>query len=172
MSNDDIFIVRDLQHFDSITDSIKSQNLHYQNVILEQGIMEANYHISRQLELGLGTKLFYMKRLRIVEGHPRSIETNYINYQLVEGLETMDFSNVSFYDVVLQKKGYRTIRSEEEILVVEAKDDECQLLQMPKGSEILLIKGVTYKAENDLPFEYFELVCDPSFYRFRSVMKI
>ena len=104
MSNDDIFIVRDLQHFASITDSIKSQNLHYQNVILEQGIMEANYHISRQLELGLGTKLFYMKRLRIVEGHPRSIETNYINYQLVEGLETMDFSNVSFYDVVLQKK--------------------------------------------------------------------
>ena len=77
-----------------------------------------------------------------------------------------------FMMLFYKKKGYRTIRSEEEILVVEAKDDECQLLQMPKGSEILLIKGVTYKAENDLPFEYFELVCDPSFYRFRSVMKI
>lgn len=172
MSNDNIFIIRDLQHFASITDSIKSQKLHYQNVVLEQGIVEANYHISRQLQLGLGAKLFYIKRLRIVEGQPRSVETNYINYQLVEGLEKIDFNNTSFYDVILQKKGYRTIRSEEEILVVEAKDDECQLLQMPKGSEILLIKGITHKAENDLPFEYFELVCDPSFYRFRSVMKV
>lgn len=172
MANDDIFIIRDLQHFASITDSIKSRKLNYQNVVLEQGIVEANYHISRQLELGLGTKLFYIKRLRIVEDHPRSIETNYINYELVAGLEKMDFNNTSFYDVILHKKGYRTIRSEEEILVVEANEEECQLLQMPKGSEILLIKGITHKAENDLPFEYFELVCDPSFYRFRSVMKV
>ena len=172
MSNDNIFIVRDLQNFASITESIKSRKLHYQNTVLEQGVMEANYHISRQLDLALGTKVFYMKRLRVVEGRPRSIETSYVNYELVEGLETMDFNNISFYDTVFQKKGYRAIRREEEILVVEAKDEECELLKMPKGSEILLIKGTTYKAENDAPFEYFELVCDPSFYRFRSLIKI
>ena len=58
MSNDNIFIVRDLQNFASITESIKSRKLHYQNTVLEQGVMEANYHISRQLDLALGTKVF------------------------------------------------------------------------------------------------------------------
>lgn len=172
MSKEDIFIIRDLRHFASITDSIKSRNLHYHNIVLEQGVSEANYYISRQLGLPLASKLFYIKRLRMVEGCPRSIETNYIDYSLVEGFETIDFSDASFYEVLQQKKGYQIVRSEEEILVVEANEEECRLLVFPLESEVLLVKGITHKADNDAPFEYFELVCDPSFYRFRSVMDV
>lgn len=172
MQNNDVFILRDIHLFASITESIRGQKLKYKNVVLEQGIKEANYYISRQLQIPLAKKLFYMKRLRIVEGKPRSIEINYIDYKLVEGFEKKDFTDRSFYEELEKETGYHTIRSEEEILVVEAKDDECKYLQIPQNSEILFVKGITFKAENELPFEYFELSCDPSFYRFRSVMKV
>ena len=168
--NDDIYIVRDMKNFASITDLLQKSKFNFSNVVLKQGILEANYRVSRQLGLELGSKVFFIKRLRIVEGQARSIETDYIDYKLVPGIEKHDFSNISFYEWIAQEYGYHTIRSDEEILVVEASDEECELLNFPKESEVLLVKGTTYK-DTKGPFEYFELVCDPSFYRFRSVSK-
>lgn len=172
MSDKDVFVLRDIQSFTSITQSIQKQKLHYKNIVIEQGVKEANYHVSRQLQIPLTTKIFYIKRLRIVEGKPKSIETNYIDYRLVEGFENIDFNNRSFYQILEEETGFHITRSEEEILVVKAKDDECEYLKKSKGSEILFVKGKTYQNESELPLEYFELSCEPSFYRFRSVMKI
>ena len=84
MAKDNIFILRELDKFASITDSINAKNLELENKVLEQKIIEANYYISKQLEVPLATKLFYLSKLRIVEGIPRSIEKTYIDYEFVK----------------------------------------------------------------------------------------
>ena len=59
--NDDIYIVRDMKNFASITDLLQKSKFNFSNVVLKQGILEANYHVSRQLGLELGSKVFFIK---------------------------------------------------------------------------------------------------------------
>ena len=69
-------------------------------------------------------------------------------------------------------KGIRKLRSEQEILIVEADDEERKLLQLNENDqEIMLIKGVSIKEDNR-PFEYFEISSDLEFYRFRSASRL
>lgn len=171
MAKDNVFILRELDKFASITDSIKAQNLALENKVLEQKVVEANYYISKQLEVPLATKLFYLSKLRIVEGLPRSIEKTYIELDQVKELKEVDLNNISFYSVLEEKTGIKTIKSQEEMLIVEANEEECELLNLTEGDEVLLLKGTTYKDEIK-PFEYFEIISIPSFYRFRSISNI
>ena len=62
-----------------------------------------------------------------------------------------------------------THKSEEEILIVEASEEEQRLLDC-RDKELMMIRGTTYKEEPEL-FEYFEIVSVSDFYRFRSVSK-
>lgn len=171
MKDDNVFLLRELDKFTSITEALKNQKMEYQSKVLKCEIVEANYYISQQLDVPLATKLFCLSKLRIVEGKPRSIETTYIEYSLVKGLENKDYNDTSFYATMEETFGYRIIKSQEEILLVEGNEKECALLEMDQGDEVLLIKGTTFK-DKGKPFEYFEIVCDPSFYRFRSVSNI
>ena len=164
-----VFILRDLDGFTSISQSLEAKNIHSINKTIEQGIVEANYYLSKQLQVPLATKLFYLKKMRIVENEPRSIETTYISYDTMKGLENFDFNGRSFYEIISEYLDIKTIKAEEEIMIVEANEKECELLNLPLNEEIMLIKGLTY-LEDSQPFEYFEIVAESSFYRFRGGM--
>lgn len=171
MANDEVFLLRELDKFASTTDAMIDRKLSFKNEVIEQGIIEANYYISKKLEVPLATKLFYLCRLRVVEGKPRAIDKIYIDYQSVQGLELENFEHKSFRCILEEKLGFRTIKNQEEIMIVEANAKECELLQIDEGEEILLTRGVTHKDELK-PFEYFEISTISSFYRFRSVSNI
>lgn len=169
MKQKEQFIIRDFENYTSITALLKQQHFSFENRVLEQKIIEANYHISKQLNIPLASKVFFLKRLRIVEGIPSSIEKIYVAAQEMEGLETFDFNQQSFYEVVLSKKGIKKLRHHEEILIVQATQEERDLLLLPsEQTEIQLIKGISVK-EDETVFEYFEISSLASFYRYRSV---
>ena len=166
--NDGLFILRDLDKFTSVTDAIIAKELNLKNIVLKCGVIESNYYLSQKLNVSLATKLFYLSRLRVVNGKPRSIEKTYIEYDKVKGLEKEDFTDVSFYRVLDNKTGFKINMTNEEILIVEANEEECEHLELEMGDEVVLIKGTAY-IEDGNPFEYFEVTSIPSFYRFRSV---
>ena len=166
----DVYLERELHKYASMTDLLRQRKIRFENRIIEQKVIEANYYISRQLEVPLATKVFYLKRLRIVEGEPKSIENNYICYEYANALENANFENESFREVVEMCTKQKIVKSSESISIVEANDEERKWLDLPENEEVVLIKGTTYTEDNK-PFEYFELVNIPSFYRFRSVSK-
>lgn len=166
--NDNVVILRDLDKFTSVTDAIVAQHLNFKNVVLKCEVIESNYYISQMLRIPLASKIFYLSRLRIVNGTPRSIEKTYIEYNKVKGLEKKDFTNVSFYKILEDHIGLRINGTNEEILIVEGNDEECEKLEIPQLSEVVLIKGTAFIDEGK-PFEYFEITSIPSFYRFRSI---
>ena len=168
-SKSDVFVLKELEHFSSVTDAIKAQKLSYEYRVLECEVIEANRRISKQLDIAIASKVFCLQKVRYVEGKPRSIEKTYIDYALVEGIEHHDFENESFYVVLREQYGLSTNKSEEEILIVDATEEEAKLLELDEDNEVLLIKGKSYIDSKVSPLEYFELVSLPSFYRFRSV---
>lgn len=164
----DVYIVRDLNSNSSVTEEIASNNFLYEYRLLDNSIQESNRFISKALSIPLASKIFCFEKLRIVEGRPRSIDKVYIDYNRVPGIEKLNLVDGSFYTILKREYGIETNQSEEEILVVDANERETRLLDLDKGSEVLLIKGNTYVNDHE-PFEYFEVTSRSDFYRFRSV---
>lgn len=173
MDKDNIYVLRDIDCFMSVTEAILEQGLTLENRIIEKKVIESNYYLSKQLNVPLATKLFYLCRVRYVEGIAQSIEKTYIEYSKVEGLEEYDLGNTSFYGLLLKEYGIQVYETQEELLLVEAKREEKRLLGLEGKCEILLNRGTSYVSKNDHePFEYFEMSSLPSFYRYRSVSEI
>lgn len=134
-------------------------------------MIEANKLISEQLQIPIATRIFSYRKLRIVEGKPRSVEQVYIEYEKVRGIETLPLENRSLYRVLREQFGYDICRNEEEIRIVHASEEEAQLLQVEDDAEILMSTGLTY-LDSMKPLEYFQIVAIPSFFKFRSVTTV
>lgn len=165
------YVLRDLDSLKPISGILNEQGKKLENKVLNQKIIESNYYISKQLNVPLATKLFYLEKIRVVDEIPVSIEKTYIPLEEVKGMEEMDFNHVSLYSLLKSEKGIHKLKSDEEILLVQANDFECEILNLKKGDDILLTKGTTTKT-NGRVLEYFEISSLPEFYRFRSVSRL
>lgn len=132
-------------------------------------IKEANRFYQSDAEDFPGDSCPFFEKTARVEDIPKSIESTYMVYEKVKGVEKEDLEHCSFYELIREKFGYVTQKSEEEILVVTPSPKEQELLQT-KDQECLMIRGTSY-VEEGIPFEYFEIVAISDFYKFRSVSK-
>ena len=164
----DIHIIRNFDNYFSITDAIEEMGLSYEAPVLENKVIEANKFIAERLQLPLAAKVCSFKKLRIVEGQPMCIEQIYVDYDEVPALPKTDMTDRSFYAWCKETYGYEVMRDEEEIKVVHASVDEAKLLHLQPNSEVMMLEGTSYK-EKLKPFEYFQIISIPGFYRFRSV---
>ena len=165
----EIYIERSMDSPASLTNLLKAKGYKVENKVIEQKIIESNYTISHILGVPLATKLFYYKRLRIVEDQPKKLEKTYINLDIVPGLDQVDLNNAAFLDVIENKYGYHLASNQEDILIVACNDEEANYLNLSSGQDIVLIKGNSY-LNIGKPFEYYEMAAIPSFFRFRSVI--
>lgn len=169
---DDLFILRNINAFTTTAgNSLHSKGYSFNYEVLEKSIIESNRYISKALGIPLASKVLCFAKVRIVEDQPKSIEKIYIEYNKIPGIEQLDLSKESFYSIIKREYGLEINQSEEEILIVEANDKETQILGLEEGAEVLLIKGTTFIYDHE-PFELFEIVSVPDFYKFRSEMKL
>jgi DNA-binding GntR family transcriptional regulator len=166
-----VFVLRNIDRFASVSEAIISRGYSYKYQVLDMSITESNRLISKALDLPLASKVFCFEKLRIVEDETKSIEKVYIDYKKIPGIEKMDLSNESFYSILKREYGIEINQSEEEILIVEANKKESQILSLQEGSDVLFIKGITC-IHDQVPFEYFEIISIPEFYKFRSEMQL
>ncbi|NCB32304.1 MAG: UTRA domain-containing protein [Erysipelotrichia bacterium] len=166
--NENIYVIRQLDKFESITESVEALGFSYQYNVLTQSVVEANKMISEMLQIPIATKVFSYRKLRIIEGKPRSLEHTYIEYSKVKNIEKADLENQSLYRYLRENYKYKIGRSEEEIRIVQASEEESQLLKIKNHSEVLMTTGISYLSGVE-PFEYSEVIAIPSFFRFRSV---
>lgn len=166
MPDKEIYIVRDLDNFASVTQKIESLDLEHECKVLNVEIKESNLYISRKLGVPLASEVLYIERLRIVGGIPKSIEKVYMPYDKVKGIENENLESHSLYLLLDKLFGYVIQEREEEILIVESSEEERKLLRTD-DEEVLLIKGYTNMG-GEMPHEYFEIVSITDFYRFRS----
>lgn len=169
MEQDNRYILRDMERFESITDTLTDQDILSQYKVLDLEIMESNRFVSQKLKIPIASKILYFRKLRLIGGVPKSIERTFVPYDKVQGIEKEDLEGRSFYRILNERYGYVTRKSEEEILIVEAGEEEEQLLGC--DGELMMIKGITYK-EGPEPFEYFEIVAVSDLYEFRSVTRL
>ena len=71
---------RSLQDAKSTSESVRSAGFVLQNKVLDVRVLECSRSVSQKLQIPLGRKVFYLSRLRIIDGTPYMLEGCYVNW--------------------------------------------------------------------------------------------
>ncbi len=125
--------------------------------VLDCRIVSAPHKVSEKLQIATGDSVFFLKRLRFVQGDPVLIVEGYIPSLLCPGIEGENFEKKSLYDILEAKYGivlHHGRREFEPVMPVDNK--EAAFLKIHSRTPILYIESVVYTKEN-LPVEYVEI---------------
>ena len=160
---------RNLQDAKSTTESVRGDGRQLKTRVLEYEVILADHYISEKLQVPEGTKVLFMRRLRIMDGVPYMVETNYVNLSHCPRLIDHDFNNESLYQVLSYYQVFPT-RGQESIGITYATEAEARHLQIQEGGDLFFLTGIA-RDYNGVPVEFFKSVARPDMVRFSSILR-
>lgn len=160
---------RNLQDAKSTTEAVRGSGHQLRTRLLESEIILADQYISQKLQVPEGTKVLFMRRLRIMDGVPYMEEANYVNLSLCPQLVDYDFNNESLYQV-LSYYGIFVAHGEESIGITYATEREARDLQISEGGELFFLTGTVWDYSGT-SVEFFKSVSRPDKVRFSSILR-
>jgi GntR family transcriptional regulator len=119
-------------------------------------VIPAPNDISKALQIQEDSHLIRIKRRHVVSTHPLALAIIYLPFDLGKSLTVDEVSNTPIYTLLTQKEGVTIEHANQRISAVRANGEIADLLEVPRGSPVLLVKRITY-SEEDRPLEYIEL---------------
>jgi GntR family transcriptional regulator len=122
--------------------------------LIDRQIQEAARDIAEELRVETGAPVLFIRRLRALHEHPLCLCDSFLPAARFPGLGEEPFVRGSLYATLEENYNcspQRSVRWVEASEVVER--DVARLLDIPLLSPILLLSGVTYAMEDDVPIE-------------------
>jgi len=114
----------------------------------------AHAHVAAALELADGAVVYELRRLRVVEDAPISLQIAHLPAALCPRLEENDLS-ASLYRLLEGRYGLRLWSGRETLRARGATESEAKLLCIDEGAPVMAAERITYAA-NGTPVEYLE----------------
>lgn len=162
-------IIRNLNNLDSLTELVKGFGKEISSKVIDASVIEANKQIMKKLKLTLGTKVFQLLRVRLIDNEPFALETSFIEFQRFEGIEKYDFGKDSLYKTLKDIYGVDIVKGQEKLTLTYATEEEAELLSITYESPLFFISG-TAEDNEDRPVEYFRSVVRPDKMKFSSIL--
>jgi len=116
-------------------------------------------NIARALQLKPGDCVVVLKRLRLADGEPVAIETDYLPDAVCHNLINEQLDGRSLYDTLRKSYNVHPTRAEQQLAAIACPTAEAKLLNVRTGTPVLHIHRTTF-GRDGRPFETVE-----SFYR-------
>jgi DNA-binding GntR family transcriptional regulator len=137
--------------------------------LLGSRVRPATIDEAETLGLAPGADLFELERLRSMDDVPILIASARLPVALAPGLENVDFSTTSLYDVLEGRYGLRPARAHFTIEAIAAGDRESELLSLEPGQPLLRCHQLT-EDETGRMIEICEMRYRGDRYRFRATL--
>ena len=137
----------------SFTEEMRRHSLSATSRILQQIEINADAHVADALQLSADSPVLSLKRLRLANGEPLSVQTAYIPAALVPGLRLDD--GMSLYEVLQRQYRLYPARARETYVAALADQATAELLDIPVGSPVFGVERVTFSL-NEQPFEFVQ----------------
>lgn len=108
--------------------------------VLALHVVEADEELAKQLRCDIGTKLYYSKRLRLVENEPFSIEISYFKKEIVPYLNEEIASN-SIYRYLIEDLKLNIGFADKVIICEKINEENASLLQVSPLDPALIIEN-------------------------------
>ena len=139
----------------SFTEEMRRHELVATSRILSQRSSEADAKVADALRLPLKTSIFELKRVRLANGGPMSIQTAHIPEAFVPGLQVSE--DVSLYEILQTRYHLYAARARETYFAALADPAVADLLAIPVGAPVFTVERVTM-LPNEKPFEFVQSV--------------
>ena len=136
-------------------------------IVIKKEVYLSSTFVTRVLELPSKEEILELKRLRVINDIPVSLETSFLRTGLLPNINRYNFEKESLYKTIENNFNTKVSFTNEEILIVRATKDEANQLNIQFGSDLTMIKGISFDQYNN-PIEYFESVNIPELYTFQS----
>jgi GntR family transcriptional regulator len=90
-----------------------------------------------------GAELFELRRLRMLDGMPISLDTNRVPLRLAPSLPGVDFATASLY-AALEADGHRLVRADYDVEARAVDAGEAEHLGLPPGAPVLFTVTVAF----------------------------
>lgn len=150
----------------SFTEDILRRGMKATSRVLDAYTIHASTILAKTLEVHEETPLIYLRRLRLGDDIPMSIQACHLVYSMCPGLLDFDLSHDSLYRIL--KEEYH-LHLNDCIAMIEtalANEEEARLLNLPLPSPLLITEQITY-ADEGRPIEFLRAIYRGDRYRFR-----
>jgi GntR family transcriptional regulator len=130
----------------SFTEDMRKRGMEPSSRLLKFELIPATAKIAKELNLKENTPVTEIKRIRYGDGVPIAIERNLLPANLVKGLNE-EIINQSLYQYIEEELNLRIADALQVIEASTASKTEADLLEIQKGSPILLIERKTFLAD-------------------------
>lgn len=122
--------------------------------VIKQAVVKGDAKVSELLKIDDGERVFEIERLRFIGEEPLVLVTTYLPYHLCAGIESMDLTRISLYEILHEKYGLEIVRGQRVMEAVASTKREALLLQVEEGAPLMLIDSVSY-LQDGTPVEYY-----------------
>ncbi len=141
----------------SFTEDMRRRAIQPSSRVLTTELLPAPEEIATRLEIPPGEELALLRRLRLGNDEPMSIEESYFVHRYCPGFLTRhDYSQNSLREAMAQDYGIRWSSAKQIIRAVNATRDQADILRVPAKSALLEIERVTYD-EQYRPVEFLRI---------------
>jgi GntR family transcriptional regulator len=140
-------VIEKISLLGSFTESLRSQGLEPVFTVTCAATMAPPPHV-RDAFAGKPRRLFRLDRLASVADGPLALLSAWLEAARFPDLGSQDFTKVSLYATLEQRYGVQMGRALSTIEVVQLRDDEAALLQLPPGASALQVQGTTFDQDD------------------------
>ncbi|MBM6768147.1 MULTISPECIES: GntR family transcriptional regulator [Bacillus cereus group] len=124
-----------------LTKNLVSQNI--ETKVLELEVIDADEEIAKRMQCKAGTRLYFLKRLRIVDAKPFSIEVSYFKKDIIPYLNE-EIALSSVYSYFIEDLRLNIGFADKVISCEKVNKENAQLLELNEGDPALLIENTVY----------------------------
>ncbi len=161
-------VEQDLTALVSTTEDMRKRGWNLVTQVLGLQRRAASGGVAAALGLAPATAVFELRRLRIVDDAPLSLQTTYLPVSLCPTLEQDDLTG-SLYHLLESRYSLRLWTARETVRARSATNEEAEALAVPPGSPVLYAERTTYAADGQ-PVEYLEAVWRGDRYDFKVTL--
>ncbi|MDP8205001.1 MAG: GntR family transcriptional regulator [Candidatus Tenebribacter mawsonii] len=131
--------------------------------------INASSSVAKALEIEEGRQLIRLQRVQLADEVPIAIMENYINPEMVQRIEQFSENFTSLYKILETDFNIHLEGSIDKITAKVADFPESEMLQIPYGAALLLMRRVTYSNKVPISYDYLKIRADK--YQFEIDMK-
>lgn len=145
-----------LERIVSFSEDMHRRGFHPETQVLDSRLERASTDVSAWLDVGVGTEIAVLNRLRLADGKPLSVERSHLVHRYCPGILDGDYSRSSLYETLGNRFGIHMARANQVIHAIAANKEIAGALTVPVGSPLIYIERISFR-QAGIPMEYLQM---------------
>ena len=151
---------------ESFQESARRNKLQIVTKVIEFSVIRVDEQLAEKSGFPTGEEVYYIQRVRFLDGKPLILDTNIFLKSLVPGL-TADIAGRSIYAYVEKELGMQIVTSKRTITVEHASAQDERLLALGDYNCLAVVSSQTFNSDGVM-FEYTQSRHQPDYFSFHD----